>query len=440
MRYPAYPKYRDSGVEWLGEIPEGWGVRRLKHISTMIIDGTHVTPTYVNDGIPFLRVTDLVKSNGKEIDFDNVKFIPEEEHKEISKRTKPEKGDLLYSKNGTIGVTRIIDWNFDFSIFVSLCLIKIERKIINSSYLSFFLESKVTENQIEFGAKSNTVTNLHLDKIKEFIIAVPLFDEQKTIADFLDKKTSQIDALIEKKKELIEKLKEQRMALITKAVTKGLDDSVPMKDSGVEWLGEIPEGWEVRRLKFVASCNDESLPEDTDYDKAIQYVDISSVSLVEGIKRIEEFTFEKAPSRARRKVRHGDTIISTVRTYLKSIATIKNPTDDMIVSTGFAVIRPNEMINSDFISYFLQNQSFIDNVVARSTGVSYPAINASELICITIVFPLSISEQKAIAEFLNRKISQIDALIKKVEEVIEKLKEYRMTLITDAVIGKIKVG
>ncbi len=125
-------------------------------------------------------------------------------------------------------------------------------------------------------------------------------------------------------------------------------------------------------------------------------------------------TFEKAPSRARRKVRDGDTIISTVRTYLKSIAAIKAPPNNLIVSTGFAVIRPREEISSNYIGYLLQSEGFIGEVVSNSVGVSYPAINSSVLISLPVVEP-PLEEQDTIAQFLDHKTSQIDALISKKE-------------------------
>lgn len=438
MRYPAYPEYKDSGVEWLGEIPEGWEVRRLKFLASEPLRYGANEPAELDDReLPrYIRITD-VNEDGS-LNEDTFRSIPHE----IAKEYLLNNGDILLARSGaTVGKSFQYFNNWGIAAFAGyLIRFRVDTSIYNPRYAYYFFRNKGYWGWIDSILILATIQNVSAEKYASAILPLPNIDEQKSIARFLDKKTSQIDALIEKKKELIEKLKEQRMALITKAVTKGLDDTVPMKDSGVEWLGEIPAGWDVRRLKFLASCNDESLPENTDYNKIIQYVDISSVSLVEGIKKIEELTFEKAPSRARRIVRNGDTIISTVRTYLKSIATIKEPSDGLIVSTGFAVIRPNEIINSDYISYFLQNQYFIDSVVARSTGVSYPAINAPELTCITIVFPLSIDEQKAIAEYLDEKTAKIDALIEKVERVIEKLKEYRITLITDAVTGKIRVG
>jgi type I restriction enzyme S subunit len=196
---------------------------------------------------------------------------------------------------------------------------------------------------------------------------------------------------------------------------------------------EIPKSWEEKRLKFVASHNDETLSESTSDDFEIEYIDISSVDLVNGIRTFETTTFEKAPSRARRKVKSGDTIVSTVRTYLKAIAPIKDVSENTIVSTGFAVIRPREGIDAEYLSYFLQNQYFVELVVANSVGVSYPAINASDLVCIPAYYPKCIDEQQKIAAFLDMKVLQIDDLIEKKKSLIEKLVEKRVAVITLAV-------
>lgn len=204
------------------------------------------------------------------------------------------------------------------------------------------------------------------------------------------------------------------------------------KESGIAWLGKVPNHWSVKRIKNISSYNDEALDEKTDPDFELEYVDISSVSLVEGIENTELMTFEKSPSRARRKVKHGDTIVSTVRTYLKAIAAIKHPPMNMIVSTGFAVIRPFSKLNPDFVGYLLQADGFVGDVVANSVGVSYPAINASVLATIPAIEPLA-EEQAAIARFLDFKTTQIDALIAKKEMLLTRLAEKRTALISHAV-------
>lgn len=204
------------------------------------------------------------------------------------------------------------------------------------------------------------------------------------------------------------------------------------KPTRCAWLAEIPEHWELKRIKNVATHNDETLDERTDPDFEIDYVDISSVSLTKGIEKSESMLFDKSPSRARRQVKDGDIIVSTVRTYLKAIAPICNPPENMVVSTGFAVVRPKENLDSGFAGYLLQSNGFVGEVVANSVGVSYPAINASDLVRIAAVEPPS-DEQQAIARFLDFKTAQIDALIAKKQTLLDKLAEKRTTLISHAV-------
>jgi type I restriction enzyme, S subunit len=204
------------------------------------------------------------------------------------------------------------------------------------------------------------------------------------------------------------------------------------RDSGAQWLGEIPVHWKRRRLKYLSSINNETLGEDTDPNLEISYVDIGSVDEIGGIVKIEPFAFEKAPSRARRIVRDGDVIISTVRTYLRAIASITVPEPWLIVSTGFAVIRPKPELDSSFASYVLRAPYFVDRVVANSVGVSYPAITAGEIACFSIAAP-DVREQRAIAQFLDRETGKIDRLVVKKERLIELLQEKRTALITHAV-------
>ena len=203
------------------------------------------------------------------------------------------------------------------------------------------------------------------------------------------------------------------------------------RDSGVEWLGVIPSHWEVRRLKRVATWNDEVLPDWTDPDLELTYVDIGSVDALDGIVEKSYLRFGSAPTRARRVVRDGDVIVSTVRTYLRAIASIVTPDSSLIVSTGFAVIRPRD-IDSSFAAYAVRTPYFVENVVANSVGVNYPAINAGELVLLPVVCPTS-EEQSAISTFLDRETAKLDALVAKKERLIELLQEKRTALITRAV-------
>ena len=203
------------------------------------------------------------------------------------------------------------------------------------------------------------------------------------------------------------------------------------RDSGVEWLGQIPAEWDLKRLKYLATFNDEALPETTDPGFEMSYVDIGSVDAAAGLTETESLIFEKAPSRARRIVRDGDVIVSTVRTYLRAIAAIQAAEPNLIVSTGFAVIRPRQ-IDSAFAAYALRAPHFIERVVANSVGVSYPAINPSRLSCFPLAFP-DVEEQRHIVDFLDRETAKTDALVAKKERLIELLQEKRTALITRAV-------
>lgn len=174
----------DSFIETpIGQIPDNWSFDKLNNLSYKITDGTHKTPNYIENGVPFLRVTDLKNSH---INLDKVKRISVEEHNELIKRCRPEQGDVLISKNGTIGLTRVVNWDFEFSIFVSLALIKLKNEIVLPKYIEHFLKSEVVWTQLRNRAKKGTVTNLHLVEIKELICGIPPLDEQKEIISIVN--------------------------------------------------------------------------------------------------------------------------------------------------------------------------------------------------------------------------------------------------------------
>lgn len=211
---------KDSGVEWIGKIPEHWELKHLKYLAKSILDGTHLTPTYIDDGIPFLRVTDITSADGidAEINLESVARISKEEHRILCQRCHPQKGDVLVSKNGTIGVPKIIDWDWEFSIFVSLCLIKLNDSLLNK-WLFYYFKSTLIATEIAFAGKTNTITNLHLEKIANFKIPLPSVEEQKLIATYLDEKVCKIDALIKEKQNQLETLLQHKKSLIYEYVT-----------------------------------------------------------------------------------------------------------------------------------------------------------------------------------------------------------------------------
>lgn len=206
---------KDSGVEWIGEIPSHWEITKVKFISNLVIDGSHHTPTYTDSGVPFLRVTDL---HNERVDLDKVKFISEEEHQNLVKRTRPERGDVLLSKNGTIGLTKVIDWDWEFSIFVSLCLIKFKETFLPELF-SYFFQSSIVDSQIKESSKQSTVTNLHLDKIRELLLINPPVSEQLQMIEYLDEQTKEIDKAILIEEKRIKLLNEYKQSLISEVVT-----------------------------------------------------------------------------------------------------------------------------------------------------------------------------------------------------------------------------
>ena len=204
------------------------------------------------------------------------------------------------------------------------------------------------------------------------------------------------------------------------------------EDSGIDWIGKLPSSWEVSSLKFVSYINKKTLPENTNGDHEIQYIDIGNVNQSRLINRPQKMFFSDSPSRARRIVQREDTIISTVRTYLKAVAFIDRDEENLIVSTGFAVLTPNSKIQPKYLNYLVSSQGFVDTVTANSVGVSYPAITSTELARIPCWLP-SFREQQSIADFLDRKTAQIDTLIEKNQRQIELLKEQRTAMINQAV-------
>jgi type I restriction enzyme, S subunit len=193
-----------------------------------------------------------------------------------------------------------------------------------------------------------------------------------------------------------------------------------------------PAVWERSRLKYVADCNRHVLSESTSDDHTFKYVDISAVG--QGTMDIPDDTtrFGDAPSRARRLAEPGDTVISTVRTYLRAVATVPETDEKLVLSTGFAVLHPRADVSRRFLAYVLQGDEFVDKVVANSVGVSYPAITATDLMSLDLLLP-HVDEQRAIADYLDHETAQIDALVAKQGEFIGLLRERRDTVVRLAI-------
>lgn len=456
-----YDNYKDSGIEWIGEIPEHWISIPMRFLLRQkITDGPHETPQFLAEGIPFLSVDGI--QNG-ELVFEGCRKISEEDHNRYKQKCIVEQHDILMGKAASVGKVAQVKVDFEFSIWSPLALLKPNHNKITSSYFEYFLKSTYAKDNANILSTFNTQQNISMTDIPRIYYVIPnSIEEQTAIANYLDRKTAEIDELIADKKRLLELYEEEKTAIINQAVTKGLNHDYeglsddpdfenqteikpsgkskksrfrPMKESGIEWLGEIPEHWEVKRLKYVVSLNDETLSEKTDEEMHIDYIEIGG--LKNGNIGSTEYRFGNAPSRARRIVRNGDVIVSTVRTYLKAIAQISDDKDGYIASTGFAILRPKK-IDSKFLGYYSYSPFFIDNTIANSVGVTYPAINASNILEFPIQIP-PIEEQKAIVRHIETECALIDAKKAKTKKLIDLLTEYRTALISEVVTGKIKV-
>ena len=435
-----YAKYKPSGIAWLGNIPEHWEHSKLKYLTNKIVDGAHFTPTYVENGIPFLRVTDI---QTKKLDLSKIKYIPKEEHDELIKRCNPQYGDILLSKNGTIGITKIVDWEFEFSIFVSLCLIKLKEEL-NPYFFSTLFGSKAVEVQIRESGQTTSVTNLHLEKIRELICVLPPLPEQTAIAAFLDYKTAKIDRFIRKKKQLIKLLNEQKAGIINDAVTKGLDTNAKMKPSGIEWLGDIPEHWEVRKLKYVADCFPSNIDKHTKEDeKKVRLCNYTDVYKNDFITNDMSLMVATATDEQIEKFRLqiGDVIITKDSETANDIAVpayVKEELENVVCGYHLSVLRPFSNLDGEYLFRVLQCKPINIQFEVCSNGVTRVGLCVYDMKKAQIPIP-PLPEQSAIVSLIEKETATINKTIATIEKEIALVQEYRTALIAEAVTGKIDV-
>ena len=280
---------------------------------------------------------------------------------------------------------------------------------------------------------------LYTDDFYNVTALLPPPEEQVQIVAYLRAQDAHIARFIKTKRDLIKLLTEQKLRIIDHAVTRGLDSSVALKASGIEWVGEVPEHWEVKPLKRWVRLNARTLGQKTSPDFEFRYVDIGSVQTGRLVKEPERIRFEAAPSRARRVLRRGDTIISTVRTYLKAIWYVGEDADDLIASTGFAVLTPGSGVEPEYLGYVIQSSPFVNRVTANSIGIAYPAIAETVLGRFPVALPPTVDEQQAIVAHIKTESAPLDDAIARTEEEIKLIREYRDRLIADVVTGQVDV-
>jgi len=268
---------------------------------------------------------------------------------------------------------------------------------------------------------------------------VPPIQEQLQIVRYLDWKVSSFNKFLNARKKEMQLLKEHRMSIINDTLTKGIEGT-SFKPSNIEGLDVIPETWTEKELKWYVTSNDESLSGMTPDDYELDYIDISTVGFGSLKSNPVHMEFGNAPSRARRKVRTGDTILSTVRTYLKSVCYINEELDGCIVSTGFSVLRPKENVYPELLSYALCCDYFINAVIKNSIGTSYPAINDSKLMTLKIALPSSVEEQISLFDYVIELTASTDEIISCLEREIQLLMETKKRLLLDVVFGRVDVS
>jgi len=411
MKLKPYPKYKDSGIQWIGEIPEGWEVRKIKHLCSKSAEYGLNEPSdnYIDDGIRFLRITDITE--GGNLIENGVYLAENKTNKEYLLNT----DDVLVARSGSIGTSLYFDKEkYGKCLFAGYLVRFVVNKTNSGRFLYYFTNSKSFYAQIELETIQTTIGNFNGQKYANMRIAISSLLEQTAIASFLDKKTAKIDALIEKDKKLIALLKEKRAALINHAVTKGLDPNVKLKDSGVEWIGKIPEGWEVRRLKHILNLKSGDSTKDL---KEGEYNIYGANGI---IGKCNKYKFYKKNILIGRVGSSGSVVEAKGKYW---------------VSDNVLIVILNKNNDYQFIKYKLISLNISD----LANKNAQPLITATQIKNIITQIPENLPEQTAIANFLDKATAKIDKTIQKIKEKINLLEEYKKSLIHYVVTGKIDV-
>ena len=422
QRFGRYPEYRDSGVEWLGEIPIHWEVSRLKNTISGCQNGVWGSDPDGRHDIACVRVADFDR-NTFSVDVSALTLRSVPPRAASTHRVRP--GDLLLEKSGggerqPVGVVVILADNAPV-----VCSNFIARMPVHDEYSPSFLvylhaalySSRVNLRSIK---QSIGIQNLDSESYLNELVGLPPLHEQREIARLLDSETARIDVLVAKQHELIKLLKEKRTALIIHTVTKGLDPDVPMKDSGVEWLGQIPAHWQVQRLRTLASITTGGRDTiDRQHDGRYPFFVRSPV-----VERIDTWSFD-----GEAVLTAGDGVgVAKVFHYANGRFDFHQR---VYKFSDF-----DKVIGKFFFRYFGALLRF--ETLQGTAKSTVDSLRLPMLQNFPVVVP-SLSEQHAIIAFLNHETARIDTMIAKVNEAIERLNEYRTALISAAVTGQIDV-
>ena len=438
QRFRAYPAYKDSGVEWLGEIPAHWEVKRLKTLASVQLSNVDKKSIDGQEPVRLCNYTDVYYNERITPDLE---FMTATATREQVRRFSLQAGDVLITKDSESWTDIAVPAVVVEDLADVLCGYHLAHVRPGSGLAGAFLSRAFsaigTRDQFRVAANGITRFGLGGDAIRTSLFAMPPQLEQRAIAAFLDRETARIDALVAKKERLIELLREKRAALITCAVTRGLDPTVPMKESGVEWLGEIPAHWEhgaLRRFWSVIDCKHRTAVYVFDGLPIVSTTEVKPGRIaLDGPRRVSEADFTDLTEGGRRP-RRGDIVYS--RNASLGAAAYVDTEEPFCMGQDVCLITSGR--DQLYLAYQLNSPVMVGQIEAVSVGSTFERINIAQIKTFAVVCP-PISEQAAIATFLDRETARIDALVAKVREAIERLKELRTALISAAVTGKIDV-
>ena len=436
-KYQQYDEYKDSGVEWLDVIPNHWNTVSLKMLID-VRDGTHETPSYVektDNSYPLVTSKDVTSG---QIDLTDCKHISQQDYESIIKRSAVSEGDILMPMIGTVGSPVLVEERLEIAI-KNLALFRTSENNdkITAKFLHYFLNSKECSMQFSLEGRGGVQNFVSLGTLRSLGLPLISLEDQVQIANFLDFETAQIDTLIEKQQTLIQLLKEKRQAVISHAVTKGLNPDAPMKDSGVEWLGEVPEHWSVKsyrhaskiyRGKFGHRPRNDPAFYDGDYP-FIQTGDVARAGKI--ITSYSQTLNEKGKSVS--QLFPAGTLMMAIAANIGDTAILgfEAYAPDSVV--GF---KPYKGIDVEFLRYsFLAALPALEQTSTQSTQAN---LNVDRIGTVKGAFP-SHYEQEKIVIYLDNMLERYRAIEVKANEQIQLMQERRTALISAAVTGKIDV-
>lgn len=435
-----YDSYKDSGVKWLGEIPSHWDSASLLYLlRAKISDGPHETPNLIEDGIPFISIDSL--NDTKEIDFSVVKkFISYKDHERYCNKTKLEKGDVLFSKAATIGKTAIVGDDV-FMVWSPLAILKPNLDKISSLYLYYIMNCKKAIDEVSMSGSKNTQINVGMRELEKIRIPIPTIEEQRKITHFLEKETNKIDAAIAQQQKMIDLLNERKQIIINNAVTKGLDPNVPMKDSGIDWLGSIPAHWELRKLKHIYKrIADGTHFSPVTVTEGLPYITATDVNgrglNYDTVKRISYKDFENLVV-AGCRINKGDILIVKDGATTGRVG-IKMDDVDCVALSSVAMLTPSVFTDNNFLMYAMMSDMIKKQIDLSMAGAAMPRITLVKLSNYVCTLPCY-DEQKMISDYIDSKIQPLDNAVKSAKEKISLLQERKQIIINDVVTGKVKV-